>query len=119
MLYWWRSSLAMFSNDCSRSSTLKGKKALPPVSPVRYFNTLSPSLSILLMLVEMARHRRVLGARVRQREHHPDRRPELPGDCLTWQVECGHHSGRHQRRGPDRAGFQVGNADLPDDARTA
>src|ERR1039458_7875987 len=54
MLYRWRNSLAIFSNDCSRSSTLKGKNALPPVSAVRYFNTLSPSLSTLLMLVPVS-----------------------------------------------------------------
>ncbi len=32
MLYWWRSSLAMFSKDWFRSLALNGKNACPPVS---------------------------------------------------------------------------------------
>ena len=52
-LYWCRSSLAMFSKDWARSSTLNGKNACPPVSDEKYFSTLSPSVSIRVMLVEM------------------------------------------------------------------
>ena len=63
--------------------------------------------------------RGVLGLRQRQGQRHPDRRPELPGDRLTRQVERGDHPGRHHHRGPDRAGLQVRHADLPDDVRAA
>ena len=34
---------------------------------------------------------------VRERQPHPDHRPELPGDHLAGQVERGDHPGRHHR----------------------
>ena len=34
--------------------------------------------------------------------------PELPRHHQPWQVQRGHHPGRHHRAGPDRAGVQVG-----------
>ena len=61
----------------------------------------------------------ILGACQRGRQPHQDHRAELPGCCLAGQVQRGHHPGRHHQRGADRAGLQVGHADLPDDVRAA
>ena len=66
-----------------------------------------------------ARHGRVLGARQRRGQPDQDHRPELPGRRLARQVQRRHHPGRHHHRGADRAGLQVGHADLPDDVRAA
>ena len=66
-----------------------------------------------------ARHRRVLGLRLRAGQRDPHRRPELPGRRLAGQVQRRDHPGRHHHRGPDRPGLQVGHADLPDDVRAA
>ena len=49
----------------------------------------------------------------------PHHRAELPGRRLSRQVQRRHHPGRHHQRGTDRAGLQVGHADLPDDVRAA
>ena len=65
------------------------------------------------------RHRRILGARERGRQPHQDHRAELPGRRLSRQVQRRHHPGRHHHRRTDRAGLQVGHADLPDDVRAA
>ena len=50
---------------------------------------------------------------------HPHRRPELPRPDQPRQVQRGHHPGRHHAGRSDRAGLQVGHADLPDDVRAA
>ena len=65
------------------------------------------------------RHRRVLGARQRGRQRNPHHRAELPRRRLARPVQRRHHPGRHHHRRADRAGLQVGHADLPDDVRTA
>ncbi len=65
-----------------------------------------------------ARHRGLLPVR-RELRHDPDHRAELPRPDQPREVQRRHHPGRHHPGRPDRAGQQVGHADLPDDVRAA
>ena len=49
----------------------------------------------------------------------PADRAELPGADLARAVQRRHHPRRHHQGRPDRAGLEVGHADLPDDVRAA
>ena len=60
-----------------------------------------------------------VGVQRRQGKEDPHHRTELPGHHHAGPVARRHHPGQHQRAWPDRAGVQVGHADLPDDVRAA
>ena len=56
---------------------------------------------------------------VEKGQQDPHHRPQLPRHHHAGRGAGRHHAGQHHRPGPDRAGVQVGHADLPDDVRAA